>query len=98
MRRRLLPLDIFRVWGDVLPVLFPGDATERCIRERCTLETTSTLYYLRLSGPNSDCLFRVKRFAGLSIPGRDTDCMLCSVFICALRSLYSALKSIPLHI
>ena len=28
-----------------------------------------------------------------------TDCMSCSVFkfICALRSLYSALKSIPLH-
>ena len=37
------------------------------------------------------------RSAGLSIPGRDTDCMSCSVFICALRSLYSALKSIPLH-
>ena len=46
---------------------------------------------------NSDCLSRVRRFAGLSIPGRDSDCMLCSVFICALRSLYSALKSIPLQ-
>ena len=46
---------------------------------------------------NSNCLSRVRRFAGLSIPGRDTDCMSCSVFICALRSLYSALKSITLH-
>ena len=46
---------------------------------------------------NSDCLFRVRCSAGLSIPGRDTDCMSCSVFICALRSLYSALKSIPLQ-
>ena len=46
---------------------------------------------------NSNCLSRVRRFAGLSIPGRDTDCISCGVFICALRSLYSALKSIPLH-
>ena len=46
---------------------------------------------------NSDCLSRVRRSAGLSIPGRDTDCMSCSVFICALPSLYSALKSISLH-
>ena len=46
---------------------------------------------------NSDCFSRVRRSAGLSIPGRDTDCMSCSVFIFALRSLYSALKSIPLH-
>ena len=46
---------------------------------------------------NSDCLSRVRSSAGLSIPGRDTDCMSCSVFICALRSLYSALKSNPLH-
>ena len=47
---------------------------------------------------NSDCFSRVRRSAGLSIPGRDTDFMSCSVFICALRSLYSALKSIPLHV
>ena len=46
---------------------------------------------------NSDCFFQVRRFASLSIPGRDTDCMSWSVFIRALRSLYSALKSIPLH-
>ena len=46
---------------------------------------------------NSDCFSRVRRSAGLSIPGWDTDCMSCSVFICALRSLYSALKSIPLQ-
>ena len=46
---------------------------------------------------NANFLSRVRRSAGLSIPGRDTDCMSCSVFICALRSLYSALKSIPLH-
>ena len=45
-----------------------------------------------------NCFSRVRRSAGLSIPGRDTDCLSCSVFICALRSLYSALKSIPLHI
>ena len=30
---------------------------------------------------NSDCLSQVRRSAGLSIPGRDTDCMSCSVFI-----------------
>ena len=35
---------------------------------------------------------RVRRFAGLSIPGRDIDFMSCSVFICALCSLYSALN------
>ena len=46
---------------------------------------------------NSDCLSRVRRSAGLSITGWDTDSMSCSVFICALRSLYSALKSIILH-
>ena len=43
------------------------------------------------------CHSRVRRSAGLSISGRDTDCMSCSVFICALRSLYSAHKSIPLQ-
>ena len=40
---------------------------------------------------------RVRHFAGLSIPGRDIDFMSCSVFICAMRSLYRALNSIPLH-
>ena len=45
-----------------------------------------------------NCFSLVRRSAGLSIPGRDTDFMSCSVFICALRSLYRALKSIPLHI
>ena len=30
-------------------------------------------------------------------PGRDIDFMSCSVFICALRLLYSALNSIPLQ-
>ena len=44
-----------------------------------------------------NCFSRVRRAAGLPIPGRDTDCMSCSVFICALRSLYSVLKSIPLQ-
>ena len=39
---------------------------------------------------------RVRRSAGLSIPGRDIDFMSCSVFICALRSFYSALNSISL--
>ena len=49
---------------------------------------------------NSNFLSRVRRSAGLSIPGRDSYCMSCSVFICAFKSinsLYSALKSIPLH-
>ena len=44
-----------------------------------------------------NCFSLVRRSAGLSIPGGDPDCMSCSVFICALRSLYSALISIPLH-
>ena len=35
---------------------------------------------------------------GLSIPGRDTYYMPCSVFICALRSFYSALNVIPLQL
>ena len=39
-----------------------------------------------------NCFSRVRRSAGLSIPGRDTYFMLSSVFICALRSLYSALQ------
>ena len=42
-------------------------------------------------------LSRVRRSAGLSIPGWDTNCMSCSVFICALRSHYSALNFIPLY-
>ena len=42
------------------------------------------------------CHSRVRCFAGLSIPGRDIDFLSCSVFICALRSVYSALNSIPL--
>ena len=40
---------------------------------------------------------QVRRSAGLSVPGRDTYYKSCSVFICALRSLYSALNVIPLH-
>ena len=44
-----------------------------------------------------NCLSQVRRSAGLSIPGLDTDYMSCSVFICALRSLYSALNVIPLQ-
>ena len=46
-----------------------------------------------------NCFFRVRRSTGLSIPDRDTDYtrMTCSVFICALRSLYSAFNVIPLH-
>ena len=44
-----------------------------------------------------NCFSRVRRSAGLSIPGRDTYYMLCSVFICALRSLYSALNVSPLQ-
>ena len=59
----------------------------------CTVTSKNCAY----RDSNSDCYSRVRRSAGLSIPGRDTDCMLCGVFICALRSLYSALKSIPLH-
>ena len=45
-----------------------------------------------------NCLSRIRRSAGLSIPGRDTYYMSCSVFNFALRSLYSALNVIPLHI
>ena len=75
----------------------------------CTCKLPCTSYgILRLIGTvtskncayrdsNSDCLSRVRRSAGLSIPGRDTDYMSCCVFICVLRSLYSALKSIPLQ-
>ena len=46
-----------------------------------------------------NCFSRVRRSAGLSNPGRDTYeyYMSCSVFICALRSLYSALNVIPLQ-
>ena len=44
------------------------------------------------------CHSRVRRSAGLSIPGQDIYFMSYSVFTCALRSLYSALNSIPLHI
>ena len=44
---------------------------------------------------NSDCLSQVRRSAGLSIPGRDTYYMSCSVFICALRSLIAL--SNPFH-
>ena len=43
-----------------------------------------------------NCQSRVRRSAGLSIPGRDTDFMSCSVFICQLRSIYSALNSITI--
>ena len=41
-----------------------------------------------------NCFSRVRRSAGLSIPGWDTDYLSCSVFIWALRSLYSALNVI----
>ena len=44
-----------------------------------------------------NCFSRVRRSAGLSIPGRETDYMSCSVFICALRSLYSTFNSIQLQ-
>ena len=45
-----------------------------------------------------NCFSRVRRSAGLSIPGRDTYYMSCSVFICAYRSLYSALNVIPFQL
>ena len=38
---------------------------------------------------------RVRRFAGVSIPGRDIDFMPCSVFICTLRSFIAV--SITFH-
>ena len=44
-----------------------------------------------------NCFSRVRRSAGLSVPGRDTYYMSCSVFIFPWRSLYSALNVIPLH-
>ena len=62
-----------------------------------SLNTSVTSKICAYRDSNLDCLSRVRRSAGLSVPGRDTDCMSCSVLICALRSLYSALKSIPLH-
>ena len=52
-----------------------------------------------------NCFSRARRSAGpdtyymsRSIPGRDTYYMSCSVFICALRSLYSTLNVIPLQL
>ena len=38
--------------------------------------------------PTRICHSRVRRSAGLTIPGRDIDFMSCSVFTCALSSLY----------
>ena len=63
------------------------------LMRQCTVTSKNCAY----RDSNSDCHSLVRRSAGLSIPGRDTNCMSCSVFICALRSLYSALKSIPLQ-
>ena len=70
------------------------------------IEGRRNLETLKVSWSNKNCAYRdsnsefhsrVRRFAGLSIPGRDIDFMSCSVFICALRSLYSALNSVLLQ-
>ena len=52
---------------------------------------------VKMAPRTQNCFSRVRRSAGLSIPGRDTDYMSCSVFICTLCSLYSALNVIPLQ-
>ena len=44
-----------------------------------------------------NCFSLVRGFAGLSIPGRDTYYMSCSLFICALLSLDSAFDVITLQ-
>ena len=66
----------------------------------CTINFYSTIVVVKMAPIGTltrNCFSRVRRSAGLSIPGRDTFYMSCSVFVCALRSLYSALNVIPLH-